>query len=923
MSREARVERATAETTIRITVALDGTGTGRIATGIGFFDHLLEQLARHSLIDLDVEATGDVQVDEHHTVEDCGIVLGRALDQALGDRRGIRRYGDARIPMDETLATCAVDLGGRAFSSITPRPDPLAGASPWLELLPHFLESLAREARMTLHLDVVGAASVHHHAEADDEGLRAGAARGSRARPAPLTARHPQHEGHRSVIGVVDFGSGNTRSVLRALTAVGAPATLMRAPDELRLAERLVLPGVGAAGSAVRALKASGMWDGVAGAAAGGTPLLGICLGAQLMLGGSDEDDAPGPRPAPRPLPRVSRAGGRRAAHRAPHRLERGGPVGRAPRRRLLRPRLLAGCLGSRDGGGHDRGRRLPVSEPAPQRINDRDAVPSGEERGLRAGAARRIRRGAPRRIAHSGGVVDLIPAIDLLDGIAVRLVQGDFARRAASVADPAPVVAGWVRAGVRRLHLVDLDGARAGRPVHLDLASRLAATAREVATHVRIEMGGGLRRLADVGAALDAGMDVAVLGTAAIEDPELLEAAVGRWPDRIAVSIDVRGETVALDGWTRSAAADPVELAVQLSNAGVAQLIVTDVQRDGTRRGPNRELLARIRAAVPGTRLVAAGGIGSATDLRQLAALGVDGAVVGLALVDGSLADRGRPRRGGPVHGGGGLMPLAARLLACLDVADGSVVKGTRFVDLVDAGDPVELAARYAAEGADEIVILDIAATRERRPAMLELIERAADALDVPLTVGGGVSSYDDAAALLGAGADKVSLNSAALRDPSLIARIAERLGSQSVVVAIDAARAGTAWEVHGVSGTEATGRDAREWAREAVERGAGEVLLTSIDRDGTRSGYDLELTRTIADAVRAPVIASGGAGSAADVVEVLTAGGAQAALLASLLHLGILSIPALKADLAARGVPVRPATAPPSREEVAAWLG
>lgn len=166
MSREARIERATAETTVRVTVGLDGTGSGRIATGIGFFDHLLEQLTRHSLIDLEVEASGDVVVDEHHTVEDCGIVLGRALDEALGDRHGIRRYGDVRIPMDETMATCAIDLGGRAWSSITPRPDPLSGASPWLELLPHFLESVAREGRMTLHLDVVGAASVHHHAEA-------------------------------------------------------------------------------------------------------------------------------------------------------------------------------------------------------------------------------------------------------------------------------------------------------------------------------------------------------------------------------------------------------------------------------------------------------------------------------------------------------------------------------------------------------------------------------------------------------------------------------------------------------------------------------------------------------------------------------------------------------------------------------------
>ena len=166
MTREARAERATAETTIRVSLDLDGTGIGRIATGIGFFDHMLAQLARHGLIDLEVEASGDLVVDEHHTVEDTGILIGRALDQALGDRAGIRRYGDARIPMDEALATCALDLGGRAYSVITPRPDPLAGASAWLELLPHFLESVAREARMNLHLDVAGAASVHHHAEA-------------------------------------------------------------------------------------------------------------------------------------------------------------------------------------------------------------------------------------------------------------------------------------------------------------------------------------------------------------------------------------------------------------------------------------------------------------------------------------------------------------------------------------------------------------------------------------------------------------------------------------------------------------------------------------------------------------------------------------------------------------------------------------
>ena len=166
MTRIGSVERTTGETSIRVRVDLDGTGVGRLATGIGFFDHLLDQLGRHGRLDLEVEATGDLVVDEHHTVEDTGIAIGRAIDDALGDRAGIGRFGDARVPLDEALAQAIIDLGGRSFSRIAPRPDPLAGANPWLELVPHFLESLAREARMTLHVDVHGALSAHHHAEA-------------------------------------------------------------------------------------------------------------------------------------------------------------------------------------------------------------------------------------------------------------------------------------------------------------------------------------------------------------------------------------------------------------------------------------------------------------------------------------------------------------------------------------------------------------------------------------------------------------------------------------------------------------------------------------------------------------------------------------------------------------------------------------
>jgi phosphoribosylformimino-5-aminoimidazole carboxamide ribotide isomerase len=234
---------------------------------------------------------------------------------------------------------------------------------------------------------------------------------------------------------------------------------------------------------------------------------------------------------------------------------------------------------------------------------------------------------------------MDLIPAIDLLEGRAVRLVQGDYVRRAASVDDPERLVTDWARAGVNWLHLVDLGGARAGRPLDLALAASLVAAARRARPDLRVELGGGLRSEAALELAFDAAIDVAVLGTAALEDRRLLDRCVARWPGRVAVSIDVRGERIALDGWTRSATGDPGRLASDLARAGIAHLIVTDVERDGTRRGPNRQLLQRIRAAAPGTRVVAAGGIATTDDLRDLADLGIGGAIVGLALVDGSLA--------------------------------------------------------------------------------------------------------------------------------------------------------------------------------------------------------------------------------------------------------------------------------------------
>jgi imidazole glycerol-phosphate synthase subunit HisF len=262
----------------------------------------------------------------------------------------------------------------------------------------------------------------------------------------------------------------------------------------------------------------------------------------------------------------------------------------------------------------------------------------------------------------------------------------------------------------------------------------------------------------------------------------------------------------------------------------------------------------------------------------------------------------------------------LLKRVIPCLDVDKGRVVKGTNFVDIRDAGDPVELASLYDREGADEVVFLDITASHEKRDTIVELARHCAEELFIPFTIGGGIRNEEDVRALLGAGADKVSLNSAAIRDPSLISTCARRFGSQCIVIAIDAKRmeaperaAGPSpvspprWEAYLNGGRVPTGLDAVEWATRAVGLGAGEILLTSMDRDGTKDGYDLELTRAVAEAVNVPVIASGGAGTLDHLVEVVLEADADAVLAASIFHYGEFTIQQAKEHMAARGIPVR----------------
>jgi cyclase len=252
----------------------------------------------------------------------------------------------------------------------------------------------------------------------------------------------------------------------------------------------------------------------------------------------------------------------------------------------------------------------------------------------------------------------------------------------------------------------------------------------------------------------------------------------------------------------------------------------------------------------------------------------------------------------------------LVRRIVPCLDIKDGRVVKGIRFVELRDAGDPVELARVYEESGADELVFLDITATVEGRKATRDVVRAVAEQLTIPFAVGGGTSTLDDIRGLLRAGCDKVSLNSAAVRTPDVLQSAAAEFGSQCVVLAIDARRSpgGASWEVVIDGGRTRTGLDAIDWAQRGTKLGAGEILLTSMDRDGTKSGFDLELTRAVRDAVGVPVIASGGAGNAEDFARVFEEAGADAALAATLFHFGELAIPELKEALHSRGIPIRP---------------
>jgi len=488
---------------------------------------------------------------------------------------------------------------------------------------------------------------------------------------------------------------------------------------------------------------------------------------------------------------------------------------------------------------------------------------------------------------------MDVIPSLDLLDGQVVRLLHGDFASVTA-YGDPETVLDSLNVPPRSRLHIVDLEASRSGRPVETAIVRRLASHG------VRIQAGGGIRSLADARTWIDAGAEKVVIGTVAADAPEILQSIVNELgADRVIAAIDVRDGIVRVAGWERDATASLAEVLARVEGVGIGEVLITDISKDGAMRGPSFALYRSLNTKM---RIIASGGVSTISDVVSLSRIDSIGAcVIGRALLDGRIRlAEARARVATP-------NAIPERIIPCLDVRDGRVVKGVNFVDIRDAGDPVECAIRYETEGGDELVILDISATDANRSTALDVVRRVSESLFIPLTVGGGVRTIEDFRALLRAGADRVAINTAGIRDPQLIADCAREFGVQAVVLSCDAKRAGDHFEAMVRGGKESSGVDAVEWCRRAEELGAGEILLTSVDRDGTNSGYDIELLRAVTSIVKIGVIASGGAGNVDHFRDAIEAGGARAVLAASLFHDRRLSIGDVKQFLASEGIPVR----------------
>ena len=473
-----------------------------------------------------------------------------------------------------------------------------------------------------------------------------------------------------------------------------------------------------------------------------------------------------------------------------------------------------------------------------------------------------------------------IIVALDIIEGKCVRLTRGDFKTKKVYNEDPLEVAKEIEGHGIEYLHLVDLDGAKNKKIENLVVLEKIAWK-----TNLKIDFGGGLRFYDDLLTVFNAGARQVTVGSIAVNDSALfLEWLSKLGQEKLILGADCINRKVSTGGWLEHSDKDIITFISEYRSRGVKYTICTDIKKDGMLQGPSTPLYEEILGAVK-INLIASGGISSLKDIEEVRKAGCEGAIIGKAVYEGkiTLKESGRTM-------------LKRRIIPCLDIKDGRTVKGVNFINLRDAGDPVELAKVYVNQGADELVFLDITATIENRKALAGLVERIAAEINIPFTVGGGINSVEDVAILIKAGADKVTVNSSAVRKPQLISEIAGRFGNQCVVVAIDTKLIDDEWIVFVDGGRTPTELKTVSWAHMVEELGAGEILLTSMNNDGTKSGFSIDITAEVSRNVNIPVIASGGAGTKEHFREVFFNTGCSAALAASIFHFGEIDIRDLK---------------------------
>lgn len=493
--------------------------------------------------------------------------------------------------------------------------------------------------------------------------------------------------------------------------------------------------------------------------------------------------------------------------------------------------------------------------------------------------------------------MIELIPAIDLIDGKCVRLTKGDYQQKTIYQDDPVAQAMEFERLGFTRLHVVDLDGAKSKHIVNDHVLRKITQK-----TKLRVDFGGGIKTEEDLKKAFDAGASMITVGSIAVTHPKLLEEWINKYgAERFILGADVRNGKVSINGWKEDSTEELLPFLEKYIAKGIRTVLCTDIAKDGTMEGPSLELYKKITASFPSLHLIASGGVSTTEDIWQLERNNIPAVVFGKAWYEGKIEQdicTKRLQKKGK---------LAKRIIPCLDVKNGETVKGTNFVHLHSAGDPVELAKEYCRQGADELVLLDITASFEGRKTFTSIVERVAKETNIPFTVGGGIEEIQDVQNMLVAGADKISINSAAIRRPDFINEIVERYGSQVCVVAIDAHKDEDGWFCYTKGGRERTQRKLFDWAREVVKRGAGEILFTSMDHDGVKQGFANEALAMLAKELPVPIIASGGAGTMEHFKDAFNEGLADAALAASVFHFGEIQIPSLKQYLRSENITVR----------------